>query len=188
MFPPGFAVYITLGRIKTIVHIMPSKITPTLLFTAVVALWLATLCVLVLVLPDWGSRGQFGDLFGSVNALFSGLAFAALYSSIRVQQSQLETQQNELALQREELKLQREEMAASRGELANQVRVQQAQFEASVAQILVAQAQARIEAIKMESEQVTPSGRRIYVLQIEDIAKSLTALSDRVKELAKSAA
>jgi hypothetical protein len=79
-------------------------------------------------------------------------------------------------------------MAASRGELANQVRVQQAQFEASVAQILVAQAQARIEAIKMESEQVTPSGRRIYVLQIEDIAKSLTALSDRVKELAKSAA
>lgn len=167
---------------------MPSKFTPTLLFAAVVALWLATLCVLVLVLPDWEKRGQFGDLFGSVNALFSGLAFAALYSSIRVQQSQLETQQKELALQREELKLQREEMAASRGELANQVRVQRAQFEASVAQILVAEAQARIEAIKMDSEQVTPSGRNNYVKQIQAVAESLSALSNRVEERARNAA
>jgi hypothetical protein len=72
---------------------MSSMITPKLLFGAVVALWFATLCVLVLLLPDWEKRGQFGDLFGSVKALFSGLAFAALYSSIRLQQSQLEIQQ-----------------------------------------------------------------------------------------------
>ena len=34
---------------------------------------------------DWGQRGQFGDLFGVVNALFSGLAFAGLIITIRQQ-------------------------------------------------------------------------------------------------------
>lgn len=31
---------------------------------------------------DWGVRGQFGDLFDPVNALFSGLAFAGLVITI----------------------------------------------------------------------------------------------------------
>ena len=41
---------------------------------------------------DWGQRGQFGDLFGVVNALFSGLAFAGLIITIRQQHLVLEYQ------------------------------------------------------------------------------------------------
>jgi len=56
-------------------------------------------------------RGLFGDMFGGLNTLFSGLAFAAIAYSIF-------QQREELALQREELALQRQEMELTRTELA----------------------------------------------------------------------
>jgi len=91
-------------------------------------LWLATLAVGHFFFATWEGRGQFGDLFGSINALFSGLAFAGLIYAILLQR-------RELNLQRTELRLQREEMAASRAELAAQVKAQKALFRASVGQI-----------------------------------------------------
>lgn len=53
-------------------------------------------------------RGTFGDMFGSVNALFSGLAFAGIIFTI--------------LLQRKELKLQREEIKLTRDEFVTQNR------------------------------------------------------------------
>jgi hypothetical protein len=57
-----------------------------------------------LALPDWTSRGQFGDIFGVVNALFSGLAFAGLIYAILLQREDLSLQRNELEMTREELR------------------------------------------------------------------------------------
>lgn len=54
----------------------------------------------------WAIRGQFVDMFGALNALFSGLAFAGIIFTIRQQKEELE-------LQREELKMTREELAKS---------------------------------------------------------------------------
>ena len=56
-----------------------------------------------------GEAGQFGDMFGALNSLFSGLAFAGVVLAIVLQS-------NELKLQRKELKLQREELEMTRGE------------------------------------------------------------------------
>ena len=53
---------------------------------------------------NWGDRGTFGDMFGAVNTLFSGLAFSGIIYTI--------------FLQGKELELQREELAMTRGELA----------------------------------------------------------------------
>lgn len=136
------------------------KLSLPALICGVVAIWIAAPLAIYYALPHWGERGQFGDIFGSVNALFSGLAFAGLYWALRLQREQLALQRNELALQRDELRLQREEMAASRGELANQVKAQQALFKASVAQIEVASVQAHIDALKVEAESISPGGRR----------------------------
>jgi hypothetical protein len=61
-------------------------------------------------LGEMETRGQFGDLFGGLNALFTGLAFAGVICTILFQS-------NELRLQREELKLQREELGLTRNEL-----------------------------------------------------------------------
>jgi hypothetical protein len=53
---------------------------------------------------DEKNRGVFGDMFGAVNALFSGLAFAGIIISLYMQQSELKLQRKELKLQRKELK------------------------------------------------------------------------------------
>lgn len=151
------------------------------LVIGVLLLWSGLALILIIALPSWSDRGQFGDLFGAANSLFSGLAFVGLFWALRIQSDQLALQQEQLAVQREELKLQREEMIASRGELANQVEAQRALFRASTAQIAVAAAHARIEAIKMNSEMKQPFARDEYVAQIEAIANALDSLSNRIE-------
>ena len=64
-------------------------------------------------LDDWATRGQFGDMFGFVNALFSGLAFAGVIVAILLQREELRLQRRDLKLQREELELTREELRKS---------------------------------------------------------------------------
>lgn len=63
---------------------------------------------------SWEQRGAFGDMFGAVNALFSGLAFAGVIYAILLQTKELE-------LQREELKLTREELTKSASAQSDQV-------------------------------------------------------------------
>lgn len=54
--------------------------------------------------PDMVSRGQFGDMFGALNALFSGLAFLGVIYAVFLQRKELELQREELKLTREELR------------------------------------------------------------------------------------
>jgi len=63
---------------------------------------------------SWELRGMFGDMFGAVNALFSGLAFAGVIYAILLQSKELE-------LQREELKLTRQELTKSASAQSDQV-------------------------------------------------------------------
>lgn len=80
--------------------------------------------------PDWASRGPAGDMFGAVNALFTGFAFAGLIFTIR-QQSQ------ELALQREELKLTRDELSGQREQMESQaITLKLQQFENTFFQLV----------------------------------------------------
>ncbi len=74
---------------------------------AVFGIW--SLTFLLFFIGKMDARGQFGDMFGAVNALFSGLAFAGLIITLFLQK-------NELSLQRDELKLTREEMTHQREE------------------------------------------------------------------------
>lgn len=69
---------------------------------------------------DWDHRGQFGDLFGVVNALFSGLAFAGLIITIRQQHLVLEYQRQEIIQTQLELQNQTKEF----GEQKETLRVQ----------------------------------------------------------------
>ena len=79
---------------------------------------------------DCQDRGTFGDKFGAVNALFSGLAFAGLIFTIVLQRK-------ELSLQREELKLTRTEMADQTAEFEKQNSTLQLQrFENTFFQLL----------------------------------------------------
>lgn len=86
-------------------------------------LWIWIIIAIVGVIALWGlswilidkyidsptGQGTFGDKFGAVNALFSGLAFAGLIVTLLYQKEELKLQREELAQTREELKGQREE-------------------------------------------------------------------------------
>lgn len=70
--------------------------------------------LIIFVIITWGlsgyalhgieNRGTFGDMFGAINSLFSGLAFAGVVYAILLQQKEIKLQKEELTLTREELK------------------------------------------------------------------------------------
>src|SRR5262245_22558469 len=67
-----------------------------LLFSGVIFLWLITPYVLAYFVEDISARGQTGDLFGTINALFSGLAFAGVIVAILLQRQELQLQKEEM--------------------------------------------------------------------------------------------
>lgn len=85
----------------------------------VLVLFLTNLCLIFLPF-DENERGTFGDQFGAVNALFSGLAFAGLIYTIILQRHDLKLQRRDLRLQREELALTRKEMEEQTTEFEKQ--------------------------------------------------------------------
>lgn len=76
----------------------------TKLILLVIIIWFLSTILIIFGLDNWSDRGTFGDLYGAVNALFSGLAFAGLIYTIVLQKRDLELQRNEIALNRAELK------------------------------------------------------------------------------------
>jgi hypothetical protein len=54
----------------------------------------------------WPSRGQFGDMFGAVNALFSGLAFATIVITLWQQRIDLRLQKVALAASQADIQIQ----------------------------------------------------------------------------------
>jgi hypothetical protein len=92
--------------------------------------WLFLLVLVGFVLTVWGlswyflegdtDRGTFGDMFGSVNALFSGLAFAALIFTIYLQRRELKLHEQELTLTQREIKDQVEQLQAQNATLKKQ--------------------------------------------------------------------
>ncbi len=99
---------------------------PALIVGAVLLLWILS----GLILFRLENRGSFGDMFGTVNALFSGLAFAGVIYAILLQKKELSLQRKELELTRNELKGQKDEMA-----LQNQTMKTQS-FESTFFQLL----------------------------------------------------
>lgn len=105
---------------------------------------------------DMSARGQFGDMFGGINALFTALAFAGLIFTA--------------ALQRRELELQRLELQATRRELANQSKQLTVQNEVATRQLfentffqLVRLHHQIVEAIRLPSAPNHPrEGRRAF--------------------------
>lgn len=95
-------------------------------------MWFWVIIVALFMLSLWGAnflflynlepeqRGTFGDMFGTVNALFSGFAFAGIIFTILLQKKELSSQREALLLQHEELKATRKEFQAQNTTLRQQ--------------------------------------------------------------------
>jgi hypothetical protein len=109
----------------------PGWKTAVSLFVAVFVLW--TLSGVWLSGKGLEERGTFGDMFGAINALFSGLAFAGVIIAILLQRGELRLQREELTLTREEMQGQKEALNAQNETLKKQ------NFETTFFQLLTLQ-------------------------------------------------
>lgn len=74
------------------------------LLAVVLALWALYGIIVWALVPGMNQRGLFGDMFGGINSLFAGLAFAGIIYTIFLQRDELALQRIELELTRKELR------------------------------------------------------------------------------------
>lgn len=82
----------------------------------VIFLWIAVVLLIISIsfpflvnhfFTDWAKSGTFGDTFGALNALFSGLALAGVIVTIMMQRTELRNQQIEMQETRKEFLINR---------------------------------------------------------------------------------
>lgn len=88
--------------------------------TFVLAFWSASFAWIYVSVGDWEVRGQLGDMFGAVNSLFSGLAFAGLIVTLILQRKDLNLQRESIQQTNEQLGIQAREF-----EIQNQMAKQE---------------------------------------------------------------
>jgi len=93
------------------------------LFFTALGSWLAYAALVAIIFQDLERSGQFGDMFGGINALFSGLALTGVVIAIFYQRSEIKLQRKELELTREEMRCQRKEMAGQKDQLEGQKQI-----------------------------------------------------------------
>ena len=123
----------------------------------IVALWVAN----GVILFNWnpgaqgaGGYGTFGDMFGAVNALFSGLAFACLIFATLMQREELKLQRKELQLARAEATATREEIKGQREEAERQNLLMSRQIAQSLFVELLQQHNLLIDRLRIQGFQV----------------------------------
>ena len=90
------------------------KYTPIItLFAIVIGMVVLYWALSANYLPELTNRGLFGDSFGGLTSLFSGLAFAGMIYAIIMQSQELKLQREELTLTRKELEATRKEQERS---------------------------------------------------------------------------
>ena len=124
-----------------------------LLLCAAYTLWLRY------SIPKLEERAHFGEAYGGLAALFSGLAFAGVIVAI--------------AMQREELRLQRKELKLTRGELTRQAAAQESSSRAVESQV-----QLMIAGTKLHAEAT--------LLTFYNNVRAADPGSDKAQELAKN--
>lgn len=80
----------------------------------IVVAWVGSALLVAWLIPSWQDRSNFGDMFGAVNSLFSGLALAGVIYALLLQRGELALQRSELELSRESFRSQLAEMESSR--------------------------------------------------------------------------
>jgi len=145
------------------------------LTTIVLLIWAGSALIIANIVDNWTDRGTVGDMFGAVNALFAGLAFAALLYTIY--------------LQREEIRMNRLEITLNRKELSKSVKAQQQAHNALLEQAAQTHLTAKINAMntiisyynsQISSPSSTPdtiqnakAKRRLIIKQIDNLIDGL---------------
>ena len=128
------------------------------------ALISASVFVLVFIAYSWfawaatesseNRAAQFGDAFGALNTLISGLALFGVIYAVLQQQTAITLHAEQTKMQAEELKLQREELEATRAEIARGAEAQQLAAEALASELKLARFRLDLEVNERRLAQV----------------------------------
>lgn len=88
----------------------------------IIAAWIIYMLLIPYIVPE-NKQGTFGDMFGALSSLFSGLAFAGIIYPIYLQKKELGLQREELEETRKELKRSADAQENSEKEFKNQARI-----------------------------------------------------------------
>jgi cation transport regulator ChaC len=145
--------------------------------TLVVILWVATPLFASLFLTSWSEKGQLGDTFGAVNALFSGLAFAGVIYTIHLQRHELSLQRRELELTRQELKRTAEAQEASERALTKQAAALEVAARLNALSSVILHYPTMISQIASAAQRSEAERRHVdYVRQLEEMLTQLRAV------------
>lgn len=135
---------------------------------SIVTLWAAAWVLLVLLVPGWAERGQFGDMFGSVNSLFSGLAFGGVIYTIFLQRQELALQRRELELTRTQLARAADAQEKSEKALTLQVETLQRTAQLNALSSLIEHYSIKIASNPIASEKLAAQKQQLsYVAELE---------------------
>ena len=99
------------------------KISLPFLIIGIIAIWIIATVIIWFVFKDWSKSGTFGDTFGAINSLFSGLALAGIIYTIYLQKTELSLQRKELEYTRLELKRTADAQESSGKLMTEQLRI-----------------------------------------------------------------
>ena len=105
---PGMSSVSAGPHTHTRVEASPDRVTWPLFWKAallVIVIWAASALLLYWSVEDFSKSGTFGDSFGVLNTLFSGLAFAGIIVSIKMQNDEVREQRKELQKQKKAAQL-----------------------------------------------------------------------------------
>ena len=128
-----------------------------LVFISVMSLWMLNLYSLKD--KDNATRGTFGDMFGGLNALFTGFAFTGVIATMLLQRRELKLQRKELADTREVLGGQKNQLEAQNQTLKKQ------NFESTFFQLLRVQNEIvnSMEILNPANHEKLASGRNCFL-------------------------
>lgn len=153
----------------------PIRLSPLVyLALAVLSLWAISFLIIVSTVFSWEQRGQLGDLFGVINSLFSGLAFAGVIYTIYLQREELALQRKELQLTRDELQRTATAQEYSQKALQKQVEVMEIAAQLSAIGSIVEHYRVLIDGCSVAREkQQLMERQRDYVRSLEILVKRM---------------
>ena len=149
------------------------------LFIVVILLWVLCFILLLYFFPDLSKSGPFGDSFGALNSLFSGLAFVGVIIAILMQKE-------ELRLQREEVKMQRIETARLADTQEQSKKILEIQAEAMKKNAYIGALSANLDAVNKSIAEEMQRVRSVTSIGMSTGRPTMEVLTDkREKILAK---
>ena len=140
----------------------------------IIVLWVVSAIIILYIFPDSQDHGTFGDLFGAINALFSGLAFLGVIIAIILQKKELEEQRKEI---RESRKAQ--QLTASA--LTKQLELQVLQNKIQSLNLLIESTNDEIIRLSKTNTQSDKEKIRTLVLRRSDLESKLKTILTDIK-------